>query len=197
MRPQVARIGQLAELAVHQPPPRQRDQQNDEQGLHGRHGQTLNYCTSAEKASFSAARRRRGFPRPGSTAARRRSASTTRRRGARRRRRHAGREPAGPSRARGAASRRRGSESGRARLQRSRELGLHAAFERAHRGERGFDLAELDAVAAALDLGVGAADQFDQSVGAHALKIAGAVDAPTGRCGCGRKAAAVFTGLRQ
>jgi len=65
--------------------------------------------------------------------------------------------------------------------------------------ERRLDLAQLDAVPAALDLGVGAAQVMEQAVGSAARQIAGLVDAVlrTGSAGIGEKRGESLSGSRQ
>ena len=65
-------------------------------------------------------------------------------------------------------------------------------------GERRFDLAQLDAVAADLDLEVDAAEILERAVGAPAGRVAGAVErAPGGANGSGTKRSAVSSGRFQ
>src|SRR5258707_14600826 len=52
-------------------------------------------------------------------------------------------------------------------------------------GEDGLDLAELDAETAELDLLVGAAEEFDGTVGAPSCEVARAIEAAAGRPGGG------------
>ena len=86
-----------------------------------------------------------------------------------------------------ASSERRATRAGRA----ERGRGAHARVLQ----QRGFDLAQLDAHAAELDLLIGASEELEHPVGPHPAQIPGAIDA-TGMPGngFGTKRSAVSAG---
>ncbi len=67
----------------------------------------------------------------------------------------------------------------------------HRAMDRRLAQQRGFDVAEFDAVAADLHLVVGAAEVFEVAVGQPAGQVAGTVETAAGDEGVGEEALGV------